>query len=169
MRFFLAASLALAARPALARALPIAKVTETVAYAAQNDAAVAALRVALPESGEHEFGGIIVELGGAFYYTDPVSNGDDGDIAFKAVLSAGSRFMAIYHTHPSMKRDARLFSPHDVDEARRLGVDSYIGVWRDGTVRFFDPRSTRTFAYNSDGAGLGPRVSKGVIIARLRD
>jgi proteasome lid subunit RPN8/RPN11 len=164
----LAALVLAAASAAAARELPTSRVTETQAYAGADQAAVAALRIAMPLSQDYENGGAIIERDGAFYYSDPVSNGDTGHIVFKAAFPEGGRLAAIYHTHPSSEEDSRMFSWDDVNEARKLNVDSYIGVLGDGTIRFFDPRKTPTHPYQLPGTPISPgRVSDGVIIATI--
>lgn len=163
-----AAALLLACSAAAARELPTSAVTETQAYASADQAAVAALRIAMPLSRDYENGGAIIERDGAFYYSDPVSNGDTGHIAFKAALPKGSRLAAIYHTHPSSEENSRMFSWDDVAEAKKLNLNSYIGVVGDGTIRFFDPLKTPTYAFQIPGTRMSPgRVSDGVIIATI--
>jgi len=161
---FLFPALAAAAAPEL----PLSRVSETQAYGSAEQAAVAALRIAMPLSADYEHGGFVIERDGAFFYSDAVTNGRTGHIAFRAAVPKGSRLVAIYHTHPSDEPDSRMFSWDDVKEAKELGVDSYIGVLGDGTIRFFDPRRTPTRPFEMPGTKLSPgRVSDGAIVTTI--
>lgn len=156
------------AAAATAADLPLSVVSETEAYASPDQAAVAALKLAMPRSDRFENGGVIVERGGSFFYSEPVSNGQTGHIQFRAGVRKGDRLVALYHTHPSDEPQSRLFSWDDVAEAQKLGVNSYIGVLGDGTVRFFNPARTPTRAFDQPGTKISPgRVSDGVIVATI--
>ncbi|HXT02209.1 MAG TPA: DUF4329 domain-containing protein [Elusimicrobiota bacterium] len=153
---------------AAAADLPLSVVSETESYASADQAAIAALRRAMPLSENFENGGVVVERDGSFFYSEPVSNGQTGHIRFRAGVRKGDRLVALYHTHPSSEPDSRMFSWDDVAEAKKLDVNSYIGVLGDGTVRFFDPHRTPTRPYDQPGTNISPgRVSDGVIVATI--
>ncbi|MFI5344967.1 MAG: DUF4329 domain-containing protein [Elusimicrobiota bacterium] len=152
---------------AAAGSIPKSNVTETLAYASAEQAAVEALKIAMPLSGSYENGGFIAERDGEYFYSDPVSAHEEGHISFAAVIPAGARLAAIYHTHPGASSEYLLFSSDDVKEARALGVDSYIGVLDDHTVRRFEPGRTPTRPFAAPAEMLSGMVSDGVIVATV--
>ena len=154
--FLLAPVLAAAAPP------PLSPLSAAEAYADAEQAAVAGLRLAMARGGVYEFGGAVVEKDGAFYRTEPVSSGEEGHIRFAVDVPAGARLVAIFHTHPDDGPQTRLFSWDDVNEAKKLGLTSYIGVMNDHVIRRFTPGVTPTRPYTPSGSSLPRgRVSEG--------
>lgn len=123
-------------------------------HATVDEAARAALLQAMPLSRTHEYGGVILESRGLYYFTAPVSNGRTGEIAFTAVVPPAYRIAAIYHTHPDESEDTLKFSPNDVAQAKSLGARSYIGVMRDGSIRVFDPATMRAYRRPNPGTAI---------------
>lgn len=119
--------------------LPVSIQTETVAYSTLDDAAKAALNEAtsLSTVNKTEFGGILLERDGQFFYTAPVSTSETSALDFKARFQHGSNFVGLYHTHPGSQLEAELFSPPDVEIATKLQITSYIGVLRSNTIHKF--------------------------------
>jgi hypothetical protein len=131
----------LAAAPAMAS--PASLLTEVVPYETLNDAAKAAEAVAMPLSKVYEYGGVLVERNGKFFFTDPVTSGRVGEIKVRALIPAGSHLAALYHTHPG-NGCGRLFSREDVETATGMRLPSYIGAVADGSVRLFAPGMPKT-------------------------
>lgn len=146
-------ALCLAVSPtAAAGELPRAELApDAPVYATVDAAARAALSQAMPLSRNHEYGGVILESQGLYYFTAPVSNGRTGEIRFTALVPSSYRIAAIYHTHPDESEDTLKFSPNDVEQAKSLGARSYIGVLRDRSIRVFDPATMRAYRRPSPG------------------
>lgn len=155
------------AASAAAPDLPLSAVTETQPYATMDEAAVAALRAAMPLSERFENGGFILLRDGAYYYSDPVSNRRTGHIAFRAAVPAGASMAAVYHTHPDDGDASKLFSGDDVREAKALGVPSYIGVMADGTVRRYEPGKTPARGFAVPGSPFADKVSDGALVTTI--
>ncbi len=124
------------------------------AYATVDDAAHAALLKAMPLSGSHEYGGAVMESEGVFYFTEPVTNGRTGEIAFAVQRPSTHRIVGIYHTHPDESEHTLKFSPNDVRQAKALAVRSYIGVMRDRSIRVYDPATMRVERFRRSGSNL---------------
>lgn len=123
--------------------LPVeSRIVPDTAFAIAEDAALAALQIALPLSSEHEFGGAVVKCGGWYYYTQPVSNGRPDVVHSRIRVDAGCILAGIYHTHPPRTLD-HFFSADDIDNAKRHGVRSFMGVVRLNEIRVFDPATMR--------------------------
>ena len=146
--FLLAASFSAAAKD-----LPEAVLApDAAAYASVDDAAHAALLVAMPLSRSHEHGGVVLESEGVFYFTVPVTNGRTGEIAFTVLLPSTHRIAGIYHTHPDVNEDTVKFSANDVAQAKARGARSYIGVRRDRSIRVYDPKTMRAQRQSHTGS-----------------
>ena len=140
---------------AAAKDLPEAVLApDAAAYASVDDAAHAALLVAMPVSQSHEHGGVVLESEGVYYFTTPVTNGRTGEIAFAVLLPSTHRIAGIYHTHPDENEDSVKFSANDVAQAKARGARSYIGVMRDRSIRVFDPKTMSTQRFIRSGSML---------------
>ena len=110
-------------------------------YATIDSAARAGLAVAAPLGGTYEYAGAVISSNGGYYATPPVTINDTNDFGFS--LAPGVRPAAIYHTHPSGGyRNPALsmaFSMKDVSQSQSLLVRSYIGIYYDRSIRYFDP------------------------------
>jgi hypothetical protein len=124
----------------------------------QDAAAKAALAIALPLSRTNEFGGVILQKDGKFYFTVPYTIHDTAHFQITARFTSDYKFVAIYHTHPGYNSESRVFSGDDVDVATRLHKISYIGLVQDNTVRVFVPGVTRT------GHAYGQTISEGTLV-----
>lgn len=104
-------------------------------HASRDRAAVAVL--ASIEQGPHEWGGVIVEHGGRYGFTVPVTSGSKVSVSYVAALPPSFRIVAIYHTHPCGAGGDR-FSRIDVLTAVRSKMPSYIRTCG-GRIYVFDP------------------------------
>jgi hypothetical protein len=107
-------------------------------YATVDEAARAALAVALPLSQEVEHGGAIWRINNQFCFSAPVRGSEDM-VRYRIVVSAAMSLAAIYHTHPvsAPMHKRRRFSDADIAVAVRLRVPSYLGVAGIDDVRVF--------------------------------
>jgi hypothetical protein len=107
-------------------------------YATVDDAARAALAVALPLSEQVEHGGVVWGIDDQYCFTAPV-RGTQDEVRYRVVMSGGMRLAAIYHTHPisAPLHKRRRFSDADIAVAVRLRVPSYLGVAGTPDVRVF--------------------------------
>lgn len=160
--FALAVSLTAAAKD-----LPQAVLaSDAPGYASVDDAARASLRLAMSLSRIHEYGGVILESEGRYYFTEPVTNGRTGKIRFTAMVPSTHRIAAVYHTHPDEGEDTLKFSSDDVAQARSLGLRSYIGALRDGSIRVFDPATMRVYRRPRPGSKIsGGAIADGELLA----
>lgn len=131
------ATLALVATAAASASAP-SLLTETTAYSSADEAAKAAEAAAMPLSRVYEFGGVIVERNGRFFYTTPTTSGRTGEVKIRALIPVGARLAGLYHTHPG-DSCGEFFSTEDVSTAMQMKLPSYIGVLSDGSVRRFVP------------------------------
>jgi proteasome lid subunit RPN8/RPN11 len=146
MRLLLVVLMAGAARPAAAApddaaTLPVSMLSETLAYDALEDAAVAALRSAAAQSEKFEYAGALVRSDAGFFFTEAVTARDEANIRYAIRVPQGFALAGIYHTHPSGD-GSEVFSPTDVQQAKSLGLPSFIGVMDDDSVREFEPGMT---------------------------
>lgn len=153
------ASLACAGERPVTRVAP-----DAVAYSSVDEAAVAALAMAVPLSTRFEYGGAILKCSGAYYFTEPVTSRRNARVEFDTRIGAGCSLAAIYHTHPEGERSSR-FSRGDMNVAHELGVPSFIGVIADSSVRRYDPRSMAGAA--NVGRLKNEAAHSGVLIATL--
>lgn len=126
-------------------------------YDSVREAAVAVLtQAAMPESGHFEYGGVVYELRGKYYCTEPMTDRDTTHIDIKVRLPAGSQLAGIYHTHPrDAGRIGRDFSKADVQVAVRIKLPSFLGVPYTSQVLQFIPGTTRV---GFDGKSSGEVV-----------
>jgi hypothetical protein len=128
--------------------IPFTAVNERVSYDSIDEAAIAALTAVSHPFSRYEFGGMIVERDGRFYFTEAVSTHSVDSVTFRKVKVAYEKVVAVYHTHPipaSMLYDsaslAMRFSPADAEYVKASGFISYIADSRTRTVRRLDPKS----------------------------
>jgi hypothetical protein len=108
-------------------------------HASADEAARAALQVALPLSERVEYGGVVFAMAGQYCFSVPIA-GNDVEVRYQVVLPEGVHLAAMYHTHPvsAPLHRRRRFSDADLALAVRLRVPSYLGVAGTGLVRVFD-------------------------------
>jgi proteasome lid subunit RPN8/RPN11 len=131
--------------PIYAADLPTSRQEETIPYQTLDQAAKAALNVAMPlsKADQTEYGGIIVELNGAFFYTSAVTTSESTALNFKAAFKHGAHFVGLYHTHPGNLDCSNYFSAPDVEIAEKFDITSYIGVVGPNTIRRFIAGKTK--------------------------
>jgi hypothetical protein len=140
---------------------PLSTIQDSPPFRTAEEAARAALNVALPLARDQEFGGAIFEWNTSYYYTHPVTNSHREYSSLDAEGPEGSRLAAIYHTHTRHDME-EYFSATDIATARRLGVKSYLGIVSGRRIRVFDPATMRGglvikkehFGYISRGLSL---------------
>ncbi|HEY8508571.1 MAG TPA: DUF4329 domain-containing protein [Steroidobacteraceae bacterium] len=157
--FGLAAMLWIAAPVNASRALAV--IVDSPAYESVEEAVIAALAIALPLSRKHEFGGVIFEIAGRYYYTHPVTSHRHDECIYDAEAPAGARLAALYHTHTPHDM-AGYFSAADVATAVRHGVKSYVGLFSKREIRVFDPATMRaSYVFKKEHFG---RISRGAVL-----
>jgi hypothetical protein len=138
-----------------------------IALSADNfdslDAAAIAAEQACEQISFHsgyEFGGVILERGGRFYYTIAQTSKKTNHLDLRASFTSDYHFAAIYHTHPGTHETDRWFSTADVQAANAHRVVSYIGVqFEQGAVRRYTPNVTKiTVTYSGEVIALGEVV-----------
>lgn len=145
-----------------AEPLPVSRVTDSREFTSDDDAAVAALAMALNLKPTVEWGGFVFELrDGGYVFSDPVTSQRREVCGYRGEAPAGSRLVGIYHTHPQHEADD-FFSTRDIATAARMGVKTYIGVVSGRHIRMFDPASMHAhprFKYEQYGD-----ISPGVLL-----
>jgi hypothetical protein len=165
MKGFLATIALLIASTSQALELPISYPDSSCpGYSTINDAAKAALLKAAQQSTQVEYGGVIYRQGDLFCFTVPVTNNEKFSVAFKASLLAGTKKVALYHTHPKGKHSER-FSSDDVETARGFNLPSFIGVIQTGEVRLYKPVRKRPTELRSQSELAD--TDAGVIVASM--
>jgi hypothetical protein len=91
----------------------------------------------------YEFGGLILEKDGKFYYTPAQTSKIKNHTDLRVSFTSDYHFVAIYHTHPGHAETDRWFSDVDTRAATVHRVASYIGIeYEHGAVRKFIPGVT---------------------------
>lgn len=153
-------------------ATPIARLAADAAcYPSMQEAAVAALDVAMRLGGHIEYGGAILQRAAdCFLFTEAVTIGETGKIGFRVARKKNVEWVAIYHTHPGGGRYADRFSPADMETVRSSGKSSYIGDQVSRSVHVLHPG----FRYSPDvraelAAGVGKELGmRGERVAQLK-
>lgn len=119
--------------------LPIAHLAEqTTCYDTADKAASEALASALRFT-DSEYAGAVFEMpDGDYCATEPIGGGRDDSFSIRIEKPPGGKFVALYHTHPGYNTLNELFSPQDIDIAKRLGVASYIGIVRSQSIKRYE-------------------------------
>jgi RHS repeat-associated protein len=103
-----------------------------------------------------EYGGLIYELNGKYYYTTPRTDGrpnqvyPEGDNLGKEYVKknvpAGAKIVADYHVHPDCYNDNLSvgLSPGDKSDAINRRRIAYVGFARNGSILCFDPSKEST-------------------------
>src|SRR5262245_33026091 len=120
-----------------ADSMPISRVTDSPEFSTADDAAIAALSLALERKPTVKWGGFVFQLrGGSYVFSEPVSSDRREVCGYRGEAPAGSRLVGIYHTHPQHEADD-YFSTRDIATATRVGVKTYIGVVSGRHIRMF--------------------------------
>jgi hypothetical protein len=155
MRFLAFLTMIVVSTVALARTLPVSRpVFDGVSYSTIDEAAEAALSVAIPLSKDYEHGGVIYKLNDRYYYTIAVTQKRVEGVDYKVLVPNASTVVASYHTHPSFYSQSVVeLSPSDEKLARKLGLVMYVG----GTIRItmqavakFDPTNGQYIQWNME-------------------
>ncbi len=141
------------------KTLPSSELREEKAYPTLEDAAVAALRAAAALSRVYEYGGALLRSDAGYFYTEPVTTGEEKSVSYRTSIPDGFTRVGLYHTHPGGD-GSTVFSPADVQQSKALGLPSFIGVFDDDAVRVFTPdmpvwRAPLGSASDWDGIGRG--------------
>ena len=113
---------------------------DTLPFDTLDQAAVAAEQACEKISFDsgYEFGGVLLERDGKYYYTIASTSKDPTHFEIRAAFPSTYKLAGLYHTHPGTDEDSRWFSPEDLRVAGVLRVPSYIGVqFENGAVRRF--------------------------------
>jgi hypothetical protein len=129
----------------IVEALGIAHCTNAKAaeYASAEAAAKAGIADCIAQSTVLEYAGGVYTLNGAYFYTAPVTSGSDREVtAYKLRIPGNAKLVALFHTHPkSLTNDTSdSVSEQDKDTAKKMHLQSYIGVIRSGQVLTYTPR-----------------------------
>jgi proteasome lid subunit RPN8/RPN11 len=118
--------------------LPLATASASEGCPTLHEAARAALTAALPLSTQFEYGGALYVLDGCHGYTAPQTSGSEYHVDLRVNLPAGAALAGIYHTHPGLQEQGRLFSPADVHTHDSLLVPSFIAFAATGELFALD-------------------------------
>jgi hypothetical protein len=127
---------------AAANARPCEPPVFGAAHASPEDAAVATLRALFRAGGAYESGGFVIEKGGRYRASRPVTQRSRSDVSYCILLPRGAMLAGLYHTHV---RSAE-FSPRDQRNSERVGVPSFLGTIRGGAMFVYDPLRERVSA-----------------------
>jgi len=145
-----------------AGSMPVSRVTDSPVFATDDEAAVAALAIALEMKPTVEWGGFVFQLrDGGYVFSEPVTSERREVCGYRGAAPAGSRLVGIYHTHPQHEADD-FFSTRDIATAERIGVKTYLGVVSGRHIRMFDPASMHAhprFKYEQYGD-----ISPGILL-----
>jgi proteasome lid subunit RPN8/RPN11 len=111
-------------------------------YGSLDELAVETLAKLFDEGTSYESGGFFVEEGGAYYASQPVTQGGRRAVDYCIVLPRGARLAGIYHTHVT----SSALSARDRSNAERAAVPSYIGTLRDRSLLVYDGRRRELLA-----------------------
>jgi hypothetical protein len=111
-------------------------------HSSLEQAATAALRALYRAGGAYESGGFVIDQGGVFRSSKPVTQRSRSDVSYCIVLPRGATLAGLYHTHVGQTA----FSPRDRRNSERVGVPSFIGTIRGGALFVYDPRLDRASA-----------------------
>lgn len=106
-------------------------------YSSADMAAIAALDSV--EDIEREHGGVLFKSSDGQYAHSVPAPGTGHNFQLRARFNPKKYSLAgIYHTHPAAD-DSHLFSPDDIETARKLNLLSFIKVLAKNEIRRFDP------------------------------
>lgn len=129
--------------PALAAEIPISRPSDNPqGYASAVGAAHAAIGACTERSILIEYAGGVYRLNGLYFYTVPVTTGNERDVeGYRLALPGKAHLIALYHTHPAdLTTDvSNRFSKADLETARNMHVQSFIGVLKSSSVIEYHP------------------------------
>jgi hypothetical protein len=133
-------------------------------YTTMDEAAVAALRIAVPQSQKFEFAGCLFTDQSKFYFTVPVHSGSED--SFKAACLAPGNFklVGLFHTHP-IGAEYGVSAP-DIKLAKQLNVTSYVAfIEQNQAVKYIPGRSHTECYQDEEYCGADRLKSTGTIVA----
>ena len=119
-----------------ANAQPCEPVVFGESHPSVEQAATATLRALYLAGGAYESGGFVIDQGGVFRPSKPVTQRSRSDVSYCIVLPRGATLAGLYHTHVGHAA----FSPRDRRNSARVRVPSFIGTIRGGALLVYDPR-----------------------------
>jgi hypothetical protein len=137
---------------------------DSPAFASMQEAAFAGLALVTARFADVEYGGAVVERGGGYFYTTPVTAHMGTELAFRILIPKDAHIVGMYHTHPRGHihlgdiEALAYFSSNDIAIARSLGVVSYIAEECARTVRMFDPSAPQNRHLEPGRRSLGVQV-----------
>ena len=123
------------------------------------DARYAGMAYAKELSRSVELGGGVVNIGGGYYFTEPVGENLCCHFAANIQIPAGGSLDSLYHSHTNQGSSSIYFSPEDVNVAERVGVPSAVGNFYDHNIRVYNPATM-----SPDAFGRFPGGSRGTVI-----
>lgn len=117
----------------------------------------------MPLTVDYEFGGYILEKGGVYYISEPITNKSNDSIDYDAVFTKDYKLVGVYHTHPDYP-ESEVFSTNDINNANNLKVNSYLGVVSQHKIIVFIPGVSNTFNYGSANSLESPIASYGTVV-----
>lgn len=126
-------------------------------YKTPQEAVIAAMTEAVPQSEKYEYAGVIYEMDGRFFYTKPESSRQTDRVKVKISYPKGANLVSLYHTHPEGEK-SEIFTRDDIEMAEKLTehfgrpIPYFMGHVKDGSVRSFIPgKSEITGRHTSPG------------------
>ncbi len=147
-------------------AMPVVLATgQGTLYSSSLNAVEAGLKAASAHY-RSEYGGIVYELNGHYYYTPPVTVEESSEVRFEIEILRSAHIVALYHTHTPGALSS-LFSQDDIEVANKLHVPSYIFVLDKSEIKCYVPGVTPVF---ERGGGVFQGISDasyGTVVAKL--
>ena len=136
----LATAVLLQTAAAGARERPCPPVIFGKAHESLERAAAATFQKLFFANQRYEHGGFFIHDNGRFRASEPVTQRSRSDVRYCIVLPRGAKLAGIYHTHVASPE----LSPRDRKNAERMGVPSYVGTVRDGSLLVYDAHAGKT-------------------------
>jgi len=111
---------------------------DAIYYAAQQTAEMGA-------AGAEYMAGVYRGEDGRYAFLPPIGGDSDRKVKGKIRYPKGAALMALVHNHPEVRaakerdRNAHEFSLDDIDQARQLGIPSFITFGPDMRILQFEP------------------------------
>lgn len=128
-------------------------------FASAIDAGRAGLSLAARMGeGRSEYLGVVLEQGGRFWYTMPVTTGENRSVSVTFLgPDPGFRWAGLwFHVHPYGDLRTLLFSSQDVRTSQGNQWTALLGTFQDNSVRRFDPTSDKVGVREYQRYGMGP-------------
>jgi hypothetical protein len=150
-------------------------VANEVAFSSEDAAAIAGLKRIVVQTTEKEMIGAIFKQGSMYFYTAPVGIDSEKEAEARITIPPGSSLVALYHTHPAegigeFEDKTEYFSATDVETAKRLHVDSFVGVIKNNNVIKYTPGVSQDVVEQDIGDNdqdVNVVVSLGSVVGKL--